>query len=442
MLERFSFTRPLQAKDWSRFKAYAPHVRRLLHVFDSFYPPATSPSAFIELSRFDGQLLPKLRSLAWAEEDRNDVFPFIRLFYSTELTQLNIFFGSHYQPEDVKHALSSLSMTSPNLQSIFISELIEDVLASILIAPSTSNSDSNFASLRSLDLSGLDIPQTILLHLSTRTALKSLSLRSSGYDFSSRASPGSFASLQKLTWRISKITTEACSYFRSLRLPQLAEIALQLDPQIMPSQMHDICQFVSTCGSLSSLCIHVFPLDPSWRDEGPQAITLTDIQPLLNLRTLHHLELLLWSFRCDDHVIISFAQAFPAIRQLRLIPPTSNRLTWIVQCTLIGLEALSRGCPQLDDLAVHIDATSAHVLSFFDKIDHASQARNTKLTQLCIGASRVSRPKDTAVILAALFPNLGRIVGWFGWMPRQDPWREVEHFVLSTRTSVEQARNE
>ncbi|KDQ62082.1 hypothetical protein JAAARDRAFT_189456 [Jaapia argillacea MUCL 33604] len=134
----FSFTRPLDPSDWSRFMTYASRVRKLKVYIeaDGGVPGSVWHEIHLDVLRALSihqpakMLFPKLQSLCWSSRIRH-TFPYIHLPISATLKRLS-WTSMDLLPDDDVIFVRSLTQTCPRLTTIQMSELDSETRPTVL----------------------------------------------------------------------------------------------------------------------------------------------------------------------------------------------------------------------------------------------------------------------------------------------------------------------
>ncbi|KIJ59419.1 hypothetical protein HYDPIDRAFT_56342, partial [Hydnomerulius pinastri MD-312] len=132
-------------------------------------------------------------------------------------------------------------------------------------------------------------------------------------------------------------------------------------------------------------------------------LTIDHFRPLLQLRSLAHMEINVQCTIClNNAAITEMAKAWPSLEFLYL-----NFAGWTVpsEITPVGFISLLTHCPKLKDLGIVVDFTSVPE-------QLPALPLNTAIEQYEAGTSPIEKPEAVAEFLACIMPNLKAVVGW------------------------------
>ncbi|OSC97257.1 hypothetical protein PYCCODRAFT_1419774 [Trametes coccinea BRFM310] len=408
------FPRPLEPTDWARFMRYAPRVRTLsvTAINDS---RLRGQLVFDEVARTRStlNLLPRLSKLSWTSQlgDRlrlSLVFMHenIRHFAVRLVPSDNYPFSVYFE----EIALRMPKLTCLDMRFSFAVRDIEAELCKLL---------DGLPHLQKVILPKFTLTSKIIEQLSTNSSLKVVQFEFMEEQGSGEASdvhnwfpnlrPGAFPSLVDLS--VSVHLPHMVRFLKSGSCPaHLQCLYVHVLYIVPPYQVREFVDAVSEhCQQLTQLHID-FVGDPSplmfrTRLSDDDRIGLNTLRPLLNLTKLAQF-ILNWdaplALTQDD--IEELASSMPSLEVLTLCPepmpcPQAPPLT------LKALIPFARHCPNMRELSLYLDASTAD-------LDDASRQLYTalppihfrKLQRVNFGLSRIPEYEPVALFLSQLCP--------------------------------------
>ncbi|KAJ6621019.1 hypothetical protein B0H10DRAFT_2354569 [Mycena sp. CBHHK59/15] len=163
-------------------------------------------------------------------------------------------------------------------------------------------------------------------------------------------------------------------------------------------------------------------IEPDTGEMVHYAIMGNQLQPLFQFSNLTEVDLEAPSgFTIDDITADNMARAWPRIEHLHLAAGTDTQ--YPPNMTLHGLLAFARHCAALSSLSIVINANNVPPSDFAANI----RVLQTKLTTLNVGQSPISKPKDVARFLSAIFSSIERI--WSDGAAVRNRWEEVQNLL-------------
>lgn len=353
-------------------------------------------------------LLPALRELSWHPQVGVE-FHHIRTFTKPSLTCLSLTLELGANADSF---FADLPRTCPELQVLGL------VLGSQGIASLVEhNALPRLRALKKLLVVGTDranIPEAVLRHAAQLPNLQLLAIRGNMFQHSETQTPSTedyfltFGALQELS--LAAIQSAPNDWFHTLRpfsFPVTASIHLET---------HGHTQSVTDL--VSSLSSHASPLElrtldiceylPLFHpvDNSSGNLGYEHLQPLEIFKNLTKLECsVLRGIAWDDGTLTRFVSAFPHLRWLNLAQNWRHRSPGLSKRpTLAALATIVKLCPDLHDIFLSVDATTA---------PRDDVVANTHVVQLRLFHSiRPQGQEDDGVarFLCALFPNLVQVV--------------------------------
>ncbi|KIJ65487.1 hypothetical protein HYDPIDRAFT_110584 [Hydnomerulius pinastri MD-312] len=417
------FVREFTDSDWAVFRRYANRVK-VLGFRHSGHPDAESKivscvavDVLQTLKQFlpsqPHYLLPRLRDMHWLHEEK-EYLQFLPIFLSPNLAALTL--PTRCWPESVRHHLSSLGRTCPEMRSFHYSPL--RYYHSRRSAPgreersTLSDSLRQWKTLESIHTCPLD--EATMRHLTSLKTLRELSIwvleqcpqYQSKIEFSStldtiqlRASDDAFL--------LSALSTIHFSPRRVILMmdnvaPGSLQTLLQSLPSFFPANL------------LTSLSVISF--DTTHAELGSQPI-----KSLCHYKSLKILHLRGVTVDIGDQELEDLARSLPSLEMLDVLGSSWRRSDATVSAR--GLLSLVKHCPHLVKLGVHADAMGLRA----DDCD----LRDSALAELVLGiippGLNIEDPQKIAHNLVTLFPRLKKV----GYVRRSDNpeqqqlWREV-----------------
>jgi hypothetical protein len=238
-----------------------------------------------------------------------------------------------------------------------------------------------------------------------------------------------FPALTHLTLNCENITP-AIEFVRTLIQPaSLVSFSVWVEDFPSSTQLAQIFSLLLAHSSPEHLTyLHVkHPEYITYGDHSPPLLDAHSLNPLLKFSNLESLvietEGSIAAF--DDNHLEVMATSWPKLRQLWLTPSSGN--TSPSQCTLRGILALARHCPNLMSLGIVFQASAD--ISWNGRpgggiISH--------MHSLEVGRSPISDPHVVASFLSDIFPGLESIVAWENYDPddqietkNYDQWKET-----------------
>ena len=365
-------TRLLLEEDLTRFKHYAPRVKRILlaeactHLPSHVRRLAFSPSVLDAfLSQPCGTLLPHLRVLRNSPD-----LQYYRNFYRS----FHLLFGPHVQDVSTwcpagnttypgvdeghyKWMLTKLCFIAPNLRTLNLNVDYQpwiNAMTVIMSSIAINTSDR----LRAIQLGKMGINIYALRHLASLPSLMILGTR-----FDESITPetlgflfqgDTFPKLQEVKLVHQTDLSVLTFFVRSVRptIGRLESINIQvLDPGVPFGQV--IAFLSAVADRQDSFDTEVIVLNCWLGHQEPRVLTEDHLRPLFGLRRLRHFQFRVhcW-FDIDNGTIEHIAAAWPNLTFLEL---STNSLDRASKVTLAGLIPLAHGCPRLETLGLTIN---------------------------------------------------------------------------------------
>ncbi|KAH7906746.1 hypothetical protein BJ138DRAFT_1015725 [Hygrophoropsis aurantiaca] len=403
---KYVFARPMGLEDWTIFHRNARRVRslRLLchrgtsAIFTSLSAPP-DPS----------YLFPNLRQLDCEESyDNHDDYinvTFLRHLLRPSLVSLTL----QLSPRTYRTMtdLQSLPITCPQIKQLSVYEpcpgqeespITPDIISQIIrgchhLQEVTCNRPSDHA----------------LHHMAQMASLKTLSI---DLGLLERFSPShhfrgtlkiefSFVALRAFTIKGPSFNS-ICQFLKRCRLP-VRDLLISSDGDGDDTAHNLIACLPDQClnDALVKLDIMDAQFDISSQSQG---FSIANLRPLCAFTNLSHFSIstICWSL-LDDSGLEELAMAWPNLQYFQLMETILEKPSAI---TLSGLGALIKHCPRLGFISLVIDAT---VVPIATSLMLAFETRNTKITALDLGNSRIVSPELVAAFLYRIAPNLREI---------------------------------
>lgn len=393
--------RPVAPTDWERFFVHARRVRTF-ETFSSQRRVALEALQALDIAAESKVLLPNLRQLKWNDRS-DDAFPFIRLFLGTHIQDLSLNLDG--SPMLRLSLLSTLCSRYPMLGRLTLhgpSFSREDTPQFKRHIAAVSTALCGWHNLRNLTVGR--VTSEALVHIATLPKLCELDLHSITLD-----SPRHFP------------LPENTLAFPSLQILSLDGRSMQFCVPLIESMSQQLLQYLAitarvgppsswkaVCSALSEHCIHdslqhVELELTSFTGEQVQdyILLLGDIEPLFvfsQLTTIKLVSTFLIGIRDED--MDALARAWPRIRILSF--GREIKSTWRPKLTLQGLVPLARHCKELEELEIFL---SARRVPPWDRGPEIFAGFSRTLT-INVTTSPIRHPKDVAVFLSRIFPNL------------------------------------
>ncbi|TRM70652.1 hypothetical protein BD626DRAFT_564262 [Schizophyllum amplum] len=211
--------------------------------------------------------------------------------------------------------------------------------------------------------------------------------------------------------------------------------SLHVDAKLAPEAIRLLAVRMSTCCAPHMLKYIILGNRDNPPKEGDRVV-LQDILPLLSFTGLVSVSIHVFDIRFDDADITRLAAAWPRLRTLSLCG--ASKMT--PACTLASLLSLARGCPDLEELSLALDATeppsdATNTPQPADQPHAPARGRPPyRLRKLDVMRSPIcSEPEHVASFLTRYFPFLRPLGVKAGLDEEKDeesvPWGEYQRQV-------------
>ncbi|KII93136.1 hypothetical protein PLICRDRAFT_49209 [Plicaturopsis crispa FD-325 SS-3] len=413
---RLELQRPITDDDWQRFKFYADRMRTL-QLFSSLEGDIDSWDSSALLASAPG--LPVLRNIKTLEVEvraPDGVLLCLRLLSGRSIVSLRLFLGLSSGADEGApfsemggSCLHKIQAECPNVRALFCDRYT-------IPWPTTIN--RNWPDLESF-VSGL-LSAEALLDLSTFRSLSMLQFEWDGCEEEEETlsedvhTQDRFPVLRSLHLGLIGYTTirSALPILDLAKWSRLEELDIACYPALPPLYVPDWAPLTQM---LRSTCSHTVLKSITLRDDacfpstqpGPILLEMRVLEPLLSFGRLLELSCRTFHvFHLGDADVAKMARAWPSLRKLHLYTDYSRPYRMIPiksKITVHGLASLVCGCPDLQDLSIVIDATTATASSTDGLM---SSAANHKVTYLDLQNSTISDPTAVAAIFSVILPSL------------------------------------
>jgi len=413
-LTRQSFKRLPMTTEWTRFRKYARRMREFAQ-YAVQDPPSPEVLSDMQLYTINEPLFPNLKALSW-EGIAGSCIPFIPLFLSPRTTSIDLSFSSDSPITMVASMVTTLPTLCPDLQAISLFPLPRDPIIATAVSA--------------------------MLLATNRNTLRELCV---GSPLTEEASDVIYKlpNLHSLSMVIERETS-----LPSASLPNLTGLGIICDDEddwprvfhgttfgklksvIFIPQSKQIGDFLgaferaalssSVQNTLSEFCLYT---SCSWNPNYSSLLPFTQLVEL-DIRFSCDSQC---SSRLDDNIITDLARAMPKLEILRLGDVPCRRIT--IGVTTKGLAALSRHCPDLYILRIHLEVASLSdqpaIPGIIPNTGPTASRTDCALTDLEVGETPVPEGSALAIALTLLhiFPRLDSIesIG--------EGWEEVENAI-------------
>ena len=358
-------------------------------------------------------LLPNLRELAWEEADA-DAFEYGYQFLGPKLTTLHI--GQPPCDSLLLPMLRSLHTKCPQIRHLSV-----QCRSSVgPMDPVVSKAVQHLLHLETIDLS-LPLLDDALVHLATLPNLSVAKIflprNSEVHERLASVKAPIFPSLTVLHVSTVRLEPSLTCLIDMLSSTQLSEVRLSAAHDPSSVSLNSFLTALSRCPSRDALsAVNLsFPLPssvPLMRslnavpplDHPECTLDLATFEPLFACPELTELDVASFFLRPDDAFLRALATACPRLQSLRLGPPYyAGRLP---AATLDGLLPLFRLCPDLEHIAIPINATTApRLASGYGYMDAGGSEWNSdsesQLRTLDVGDSPIRFADEAAAFLSA-----------------------------------------
>ncbi|KAH7921199.1 hypothetical protein BV22DRAFT_745852 [Leucogyrophana mollusca] len=381
-------------EDWIIFRQYSQRVRNLevssanLVIFRALRNPPDSSYFF-----------PGLLSLRWSSKaTQQDTIPFLRNLIKPTLISISLP-ALIYRQIDV----TSLGLLCPNIQCILLSEMrsADDERNRYLASDVSSRMIRQCQNLKRLDCITTISDETLLPLACLPTLEYSSFTLSNTTSFGClKGLPQAFPALRELM----VVADVVGSFTAFLESVDLALVTLSIH-SIHKRGTTDTPD--SPFAVVPSHCRHDTLSSIHITDECPfnSNIPTYDPECLRPLFAFTNLTSLVIRTACspllNDHGLKELALAWPRLEKLHLM--THHDWGISPKMALFGLLPLLEYCPRLASFAIIIDATARPAKA------PRNGVRNTLLTEINVGTSRISSPAFVAAFLSEILPRLRRI---------------------------------
>ncbi|GLB44545.1 hypothetical protein LshimejAT787_1701720 [Lyophyllum shimeji] len=418
----YRLMRKLEPRDFERLCYYATKVHVLLGLDR---PSEIDPVLFpVLLTRNpnSGPLLPKLTSVTIAMKHfRHQAF-FPRLVISPRLTSITLTMCMH--PEEghsmvnfpwgnVQKVLAEhpLALKSFKLDAKYLG--IDETLMTSGAPPALIELVNTFKHLRVLDAPVFEADHLMLSHLASLTDLRELSISANGANLAIFDDNPvllvdvPFPGLRKLLLQIDDLAP--CeTVFHFPRFPQLQSLTILRSES---GRTWNLNRFFLRFRKGQSLP-HLTSLDiriPFKHRRAPNPnnltspITFQTFEPLLSIVNLDTLRISVdCAFDLNVDELVKMGSAWPRLRVLELQDRTIQSTPPV---TLAGLIPLLASCPNLEELALRVDAFQ----SIPDFAQLGTFVPHTQLRKFNYCRSPIREPRHVAAFLAFLLPDLSSL---------------------------------
>ncbi|KAJ7773058.1 hypothetical protein B0H16DRAFT_1363088 [Mycena metata] len=413
----YAFVQAPDAEDWRRLEKYSRRVRRFrfLQVDSDSEGPRLCPTVFEDVARTRTSLnlLPNLTSLAW-----HGPLSFAPLFLHNNIKHFVLYLPIFIPPEsplpffrDVASRMPSLSLLDlrTRLPMRDMEEAALFLLRSLpklrkVIFPRYSATTRIIETLATLEDLGCVEFQYV--------AEQGIGDPADTAVFKPTLNVGAFPSLWdlSLTCRV-----EDCIAFMKQTFAPVNLTALYVDSQLIesPAAVHELLLVLAdTCQLLEALGI--ITLIGGVTEEGPQTlaevpsadrINFATLRPLQNFPNLNIFEIIhQYPLDLQLEELEQLARSWPSLRKLILNnePVISDESS----LTLKALLPFARHCPELEQLGLFINASTADLPSTYHAdLPPAYQSKPfSKLRRLSMGVSLIADEGSIALFLSQICP--------------------------------------
>ncbi|KAI0824320.1 hypothetical protein BC628DRAFT_1322675 [Trametes gibbosa] len=420
----YAFKRPLTAEDWRRFQRYSLRVRRLRH--DQRHARASTerakrhvplhPKVFDDLSTTCPypDIFPNLQSLTWFScAPQRQHFSLIFMHRRVRHLGLHMY---RSEPKALTAFLNDICTRCPGLTSLELRleqpmrQFEEDVLLLLRGLPQVTQVSLPIFSLTPQVLAELSRLRHVACIAFGHPAQAQPGDRRDVSDFAPTIPEEGFVALRSLAFsaQLPDAARLLCTTQWPIRLRSLHIKTIAITTTLA---LHDFfCVVRDRCTSLVDLSVdYIIAPDSGLTSPAPhphERPTLATFRPLFSARSIRVFEFR-WDYALNltDEDMEEFASSWPSLEGLQLNPqpvpePDGPRLT------LLALVPFARHCPNLRNLALHMDAREPPALAIPPP---ATLARFARLETLAVGLSAIARAEPVTLFLSQLLP-LGCVV--------------------------------
>ncbi|KAM5535250.1 hypothetical protein V8D89_011056 [Ganoderma adspersum] len=399
--------RPPDTSDWDRFIANA----LLVTSFKRFgFDPDLDDDTYRTLCLYrpgPAPLLPNLQELAWEEADA-DAFEYGYQFLGPKLTTLHI--GQPPCDSLLLPMLRSLHTKCPQIRHLSV-----QCRSSVgPTDPVVSKAVQQLLHLETLDLS-LPLFDDALVQLATLPNLSVAKIflprNSEVHERLASVNAPIFPCLTVLHVNTIRLEPSLTCLIDMVSSTQLSEVSLSAAHDPSSVSLHSFLTALSSSPSrdvLSAVTLSFplpssIPLMRSLHAVPPHAhpecaLGLATLESLFACPELADLDVTSFFLRPDDAFLAALAAACPRLQSLRLVPPFYGSAGRPPAATLAGLLPLLRGCPDLEHLALPLDASAASAAAALPANEDVGESQ---LRTLDVGDSPIGFADEAAAFLSA-----------------------------------------
>ncbi|KAJ7104266.1 hypothetical protein B0H15DRAFT_809280 [Mycena belliarum] len=401
----YAFVAPPDADDWRRFHRYSRRVRRLSFHADS--GPCLSPTVFEDIARTrtDISILPNVNTLSWAAP-----LPLAVIFMHANVKRFVLWLPDESQTRDsplpfFRDVASRMPhLTCLDLRTHTPMHSMEDDMIYLL---------KNLVKLRKVVFPRFELTTRIAETLAELDELGCIEFQympeqGSGdladtQVFRPSLKTGAFPSLWDLSLTVS--LSDGLKFMRDSSAPTNLT-SLYFDSHLVetPAVVHELLSILAeTCHLLESLGI-ITLINSANTPPSAEVLSFSTLSPLQNFPNLTIFELIHQNplvLTVDD--LDQLARSWPSLRKLILNnePAASDNSS----LTLNALLPFARHCPELEQLGLFINASTADLPSTYSTdVTSASHKPFTKLQRLSMGVSLIDDEGAVALFLSQICP--------------------------------------
>ncbi|KAH9891746.1 hypothetical protein C8Q73DRAFT_792088 [Cubamyces lactineus] len=437
-LHVLSITRVLAPGDWTSFLKYSSLVRVLGHQFKNFnrYRLGGKRARYIEPSddlwvtlcahRPTPFLFPRLRTLSWVSLGLQNVhLPLFLLSLGEYVQEIRI---SQFLLEDedtaktLESAVRVIIDRFPRLRGLVLRPHRKNPNVSLSVYDPISNIASSLTSLVSLDCVGMSHPETALIALAQSKTLANLTLYLPD-DATWPHVPPSFGTEPPFPSLISlrlQGTMRACvSFSKAVKFPTVRKVRIKLIRRSLPSESPEFFAAMPRQFCPEALeALHVSSMSSLDDLLSQTTLAANELRPLLAFKRMERLVLYApCGLAINDALLLDMAASWPAMRELKLFCCSYCNCETHVNPTLAALPSLAFRCPELQELMIHLRATSWISREEFARDDRSGHiyAELKNMQSLCrlhtlyVGSSPIVAPDCVALFLSRIFPRLSKV---------------------------------
>jgi hypothetical protein len=354
--------------------------------------------------KFDGPLLPNLRSISCSNEDREILWN-ISLFLSSKLQVFWMDVSKQAPWLATLTIFSALRAKSPHVKYFTIHG---GRLSSNRLTSHISISLCGFLRLRIIDCSEVALTHEAIVHLASLPTLYEADIYISNGPIDIMEPHSPFPALRLLTLNGDNITPhiEFVKKFVRPALLQSFSICVAYPPSSAElGQMFSVLVAHSAPEHLTSIVVR-HPDYIGYENDSPPLLNARDFEPLTKFTNLERISI---ETECSvENFDDSFLETmtWPTLHHLTVTncwstsPPS--------QCTLRGILHLALHCPDLTSLGIAFQASAE--ISWNGR--PGDGVVNEHLQELDVGRSPITDPRAVASFLSDIFPRLKSIVAW------------------------------